>query len=272
MIMDNRDMQNIKNHWDRDGLAQAIRHALIAAGKPLDSLTIDDLAPLDQFHRGGKGFTTRLAHLAGLKPGMKILDVGGGLGGPARTLAVEFGCHVTVIDIAESYILAGKMLTDLMSLHDLVTHQAGSALDLPFEDQSFDVIWTQNSGMNIMDKEKLYSEIYRVLRPNGLLVTQEPVAGSNQPIIFPVMWSRDGSGNFLHSQKELRDLIEATGFQTIQWDDVTQEKSNAPGTTSTNTIQNLVMGNELLAEIRKADKRNDEEKRIGMIQAVFKRT
>lgn len=265
------DMQNIKNHWDRDGLSQAIHDVLIAIGKPLDTLTIDDLAPLDQFHRGSKGFTTRLARLADLKSGMKILDVGGGLGGPARTLAVEFRCHVTVIDIAESYVLAGKMLTDLMHLNEHVTHQVGSALDLPFEDQSFNVIWTQNSGMNIIDKARLYSEIHRVIRPNGLLVTQEPVAGPNQPLIFPVMWSRDGSGNFLCTPQEMRDLIESTGFQTLKWDDVTQEKSTMPGTTSAHTIQSLVMGAELLAEIRKADKRNDEEERIGMIQAVFKR-
>ena len=102
--------QDIKNHWDRDGLSQAIRDALIASGKSLDALTIDDLTPLDQFHRGSKGFTSRLARLANLKSGMKVLDVGGGLGGPARTLAVEFGCHVTVMDIAESYVLAGGCL------------------------------------------------------------------------------------------------------------------------------------------------------------------
>ncbi len=266
-----RNEQDIKDHWDRDRLSEAIRDALVASGKPLDALTIDDLAPLDQFHRGSKGFTTRLARLAGLKPGMKILDVGGGLGGPARTLAVEFGCHVTVIDIAESYVLAGGMLTELMHLNDHVTHQVGNALELPFDDRSFDAVWTQNSGMNIMDKKRLYAEIHRTLQPNGLLVTQEPVAGHNQPLIFPVMWSRDGTGNFLCGPEELRALIESTGFQTIKWDDVTREKSAAPGTTNAHTIQSLVMGTELLAEIRKADKRNDEEGRIGMIQAVFKR-
>ncbi len=270
-MSNDHDMQGVKDHWNRDGLHQAIHKALIALGKPLDTLTIDDLAPLDQFHRGSKGFTTRLARIADLKAGMKILDVGGGLGGPARTLAVEFGCHVMVIDIAESYVLAGRMLTDLMRLNDHVTHQVGSALELPFEDQSFDAVWTQNSGMNIMDKERLYAEIHRIIRPNGLLVTQEPVAGPNQPLIFPVMWSRDGTGNFLLTPEEMRNLIESTGFQTLKWDDVTQEKSAAPGTTNAHTIQSLVMGADLLAEIRKADKRNDEEKRTGMIQAVFKR-
>lgn len=263
-------MQNIKDHWERDGLSQAIHNALLDSGKSLDALTIDDLAPLDQFHSGGKRFTLRLAQLADLKSGMKILDIGGGLGGPARTLAVEFGCQVTVIDLTESYVRAGEMLTDLMHLNDRVTHQVGNALELPFEDHSFDAVWTQNSGMNIADKEKLYGEIHRVIRPNGLFATQELMSGPNQPPIFPVMWSRDGTGHFLRTPEEMRALIESTGFQTRKWEDVTHEKST-PSTASKHTIQSLVMGDDLLAEIRKADKRNDEEERIVTIQAVFDR-
>ena len=101
--MGNTDnIQAIHDYWGRDGLEQAILDALAAAGKNLDALSIDDLAPRDQFHGGGKGATVRLARLAGLTPEMRVLDVGGGLGGPARTLAVEFGCYVTVIDLTAS--------------------------------------------------------------------------------------------------------------------------------------------------------------------------
>ena len=92
------------DYWGRDGLGQSILDALAAAGKDLDALTIDDLAPMDHFHGGGKPSNTRLAHLAGLTPDLRVLDVGGGLGGPARKLAVEFGCHVTVVDLTESYM------------------------------------------------------------------------------------------------------------------------------------------------------------------------
>ena len=100
--MNNANSQNIKDHWEREDLSEAIRSALLESGKDLNALTLDDLAPLDQFHGGGKGFTLRLANLAGLKPDMRILDVGGGLGGPARTLALEFGCHVTAVVLTES--------------------------------------------------------------------------------------------------------------------------------------------------------------------------
>src|SRR2546426_9889755 len=108
---DTSNAQRINDYWGRDGLGQAILNALAATGKNLDALTIDDLAPADQFHGGGKAATARLARLAGLSPGTRALDVGGGVGGPARALGVEFGCHVTVIDLTESYVQAATMLT-----------------------------------------------------------------------------------------------------------------------------------------------------------------
>ena len=270
-MSDIHNPQDIKDHWEREDLSTAILAALRDSGKDLNALTLDDLAPLDQFHGGGKGFTLRLANLAGLKPDMHILDVGGGLGGPARTLALEFGCRVTVVDLTESYVLAGRMLTSLMKLDDRVTFQVGDALRLSFEDNSFDAVWTQNSGMNIADKESLYAGFHRLIRPKGLLVFQELMSGPNQPPVFPVMWSRDGSNNFLRKPEQMRGMIEASGFRLLQWDDVTNEK-DPPGTIRpTQSIQKLVMGEELLAEIRKADKHNDEEQRLVMVQAVFER-
>ncbi len=262
--------QEIKDHWEREDLSAAIRAALIESGKNLNALTLDDLAPLDQFHGGGKGFTQRLAKLANLKPGMRILDVGGGLGGPARTLAVEFGCHVTVVDLTESYIHAGRMLTSLMKLDDHVTFHVGDALQLLFDDNSFDAVWTQNSGMNIADKESLYAGFHRLIRPNGWLVIQEPVSGPNQPAIFPTMWSRDGAHHFVRKPEQLQATIEAAGFRLIQWDDVTHIK-DISSVRPTHSIQKLVMGAELLAEITSASKRNEDEGRLGMIQAVFER-
>jgi len=262
--------QNIKDHWEREDLSQAIREALIESGKDLSTLTLDDLAPFDQFHGGGIHFTKRLANLAELKSGMNVLDVGGGLGGPARTLAFEFGCHITVVDLTDSYVQAGRMLTELMGLSDRVTHQLGDALDLPFDDNSFDVVWTQNSGMNIADKESLYAGFHRLIRPNGLLAIQEPMSGPNPPAIFPVMWSRDGTNHFVRTPEQMRVMIEAAGFRVRKWEDVTHEKT--PGTPpSTYNIQKLIMGDDLLARIRVADKRNDEEKRLVMFQAVFER-
>lgn len=234
-------------------------------------LTLEDLAPFDQFHGGGKGFTVRLARLASLKPGMEVLDVGGGLGGPARTLALEFGCRVTVVDLTESYVEAGRMLTGLMKLDDRVAHQVGNALELTFEDESFDAVWTQNSGMNIADKERLYARFHRLIRPNGLLAIQEPMSGPNPPPHFPVMWSRDGANHFLRKPEQMQATIEAAGFHPLQWDDVTNLKEETVVPRPTHTIQKLVMGEALLDEIMHTDPLNEAEGRLVMIQAVFRK-
>src|SRR5438876_8319301 len=115
------ETRTIEAYWGRAGIGQAILDALAALGKDLDALSVDDLAPLDQFHGGGKPATLRLARLAALKPGMHVLDVGGGFGGPARTLAAEFGCRVTSIDLTPTYVEAARMLTFRLKLGDRVT-------------------------------------------------------------------------------------------------------------------------------------------------------
>jgi SAM-dependent methyltransferase len=262
--------QAIAEYWGRDGLAQAILASLTEAGKDLDRLTVDDLAPLDQFHGGGKGATVRLARLAALRQGMRVLDVGGGVGGPARTLAVEFGCHVTAVDLTTSYVQAAEMLTARLRLGDRVTHRVGNALELPFDDASFDMVWTQNSGMNIAAKERLYEGFHRVLRPGGRLALQEPMAGTLQPPIFPVMWARDAASSFLRPPAEMRALIAAAGFRARAWEDVTAEVagSGPDSTAPSYSLQSLVMGDTLEA-ISHAGRRNREEGRIVMVQAVF---
>ena len=262
-------MDEVKEHWERDGLSQAILDALAASGKDLGALTIADLAPLDQFHGGGLGFTRRLADLAGLKPGMHVLDVGGGLGGPARTLAVEFGCLVTVLDLAESYVEAGRMLTSLMGLDDRVTFHVGDALDLPFEGGAFDAVWTQNSGMNIADKERLYAGFRRVIVPGGLLVTQEPLSGPVQPPIYPLMWAPDPATDFLRAPDEMRAVIAAAGFREISWGEVTIGPPPPGKPPPAYAVQALVMGDERVDQIQRASRRNEDEHRIVMVHAVF---
>jgi SAM-dependent methyltransferase len=262
-----------EDYWGREGLEQAILDALAAMGKDTRALTVDDLVPLDQFHGGGKGATVRLARLAGLAAGVRVLDVGGGLGGPARTLAVEFGCRMTVVDLTESYVRAAAMLTARLGLAAHVAHRIGDALSLPVDDESFDVVWTQNSGMNVADKPGLYAELHRVLRPGGLLALQEPMAGPAQPPIFPVMWARDAASSFLRTPDEMRALIEFAGFATRAWEDVTAEIAgpSTGGAVPPHSIQRIVMG-ERLDEIISAGHRNREEKRIVMVQAVFVRS
>jgi SAM-dependent methyltransferase len=266
---------SISEYWRRDDLGRTLLDALAAAGKRLEALTVDDLAPADHFHGGGLDATIRLARLAGLDtapPGTRVLDVGGGLGGPARTLAVRYGCRVTVIDLTESFVRAAQHLTDRLGLGDRVTHRVGDALALPFDEGAFDMVWTQNSGMNIADKERLYAGIHRVLRRGGLLATQEPMAGPGGPIVYPVMWARDERASFLRPPAAMRALLEATGFRVRAWDDVTAETAGPvdPAAIPAYAAPRLIMGAGL-DEIIRVGHRNRQEGRLLSIQAVLER-
>jgi SAM-dependent methyltransferase len=271
-VHEGSDARAANAYWGREGLERAILDALAAAGKDVAALTLADLAPADHFHSGGKKASERLARLAKLGPGLRVLDVGGGLGGPARMLAAEFGCEVTVVDLTESYVRAGAALTARLGLGDRVAHRLGDALALDADAGAFDVVWTQNSGMNIADKERLYAGFARVLRPGGLLAIQEPMAGPVQPPIFPVMWAADASASFLRVPDAMRAVIEAAGFRARAWEDITAEVA-APGAGADvppHSIQRLVMG-EALGAIARAGQRNRAEGRIVMIQAVLER-
>jgi ubiquinone/menaquinone biosynthesis C-methylase UbiE len=268
--MDTSDLNGVvRQFWQRAGLEKAILDDLIATGKNLNALSIDDLAPYDQFHGGGKEMTLRLARAISLQPGTRILDIGGGLGGPARLLATEFDCHVTVADLTESYLEAGRMLTKKLNLQSQVDFVLSDALELPFNAGSFDVVWTQNSGMNIRDKRRLYAGFRRVLVPSGFLLFQEPMAGPVHPPIFPLMWARDASTNYLLTSAEMKSLVETAGFAVHEWQDVTAElvKLRTASESTSHNIQALVMGEELDL-IRRATKRNIEEHRTITVQAI----
>ena len=182
----------VETHYTRQDLGGIILAALKRAGKDIDHLTPDDLAPVDEFHGGQRQATIRLADLAGLRGGERVLDVGAGIGGPSRFLASRYGCQVEGIDLTAEFCRVAEMLTRLTGLTDKVGYRQGDALDLPFEDMSFDVVWSQNASMNIADRDRLYSEMHRVLKPGGRLALQEVVAGPGGEPHYPVPWARRG--------------------------------------------------------------------------------
>jgi SAM-dependent methyltransferase len=152
---------------------------------------------------------------------MEILDVGGGLGGAARTVAHALGCRVAVLDLTEEYCRVGAELTRRTGLAGRVSFHHGDALALPFADARFDVVWTQHSSMNVDDKEALYAGIHRVLRRGGRLALHEVVAGAAGPPHFPVPWAREASHSFLRPPEAVRGLLGDLGFRELAWLDVT---------------------------------------------------
>ena len=205
--------QAINQHYGQAELSAKILTALREAGKDIAALTRDDLAPFDEHHRGGREATRELAHLVGLCEGMHVLDVGSGFGGPARTLAAEFGCRVIGLDLTEECYRTAEMLTARVGLHDRVTFRQGNALAMPFAEATFDVVWTQDMLMNIEDKPRLFAEMHRVLRPGGYLAFQASLAGPVPDVYYPTFWADDARLSFLLPTEECRRLVVASGFQ-----------------------------------------------------------
>ena len=211
---------------------------------------------------------------------MHVLDVGCGIGGPARTLAAEFGCRVTGLDLTEEFCRAAEMLTARLGLSDKVTLQHGSALGMPFDGGVFDAVWIQNVSMNIEDKERLYSEIRRVLRPGGRLALQEVMSGPVPNLYFPVPWAGDPAVSFLVTPEENRRLLAASGFAELAWKDLTESAIAFARKRQATTAQEgppplgpkIVMGEADFPEMLANQLRNLEEGRDVVIQAMFQRT
>lgn len=220
--MPNRVNDEIQAHYSRPEIGSVILAALEKAGKDLGRLTLEDLAPIDEFHIRGRAATLELARAAGLDANKRVLDVGSGVGGTSRCLAKEFGCRVTGIDLTDEYCRAAAMLSAKVGLTDLVDFRQGDATALPFADGEFDVVWTEHVAMNIPDKPRLYKEMYRVLKPGGTLAVYDVLAGPTGPVLFPVPWARTPDTSFLVQPGELRRLLEDAGFTISDWSDTTE--------------------------------------------------
>lgn len=216
-MADDATERAISAHYTTANLTEAIAAALRAAGKDLDTLAPDDLIPLDQFHSFGLASTAELARRAAIAAGEHVLDVGGGIGGPARFLASHHDCRVTVLDLTPAFVAAGEALTAWTRLSDRVSFVCASALETPFPAASFDLAWVQNSAMNIADKPRFYGEIARVVRSGGRLAFFGVTAGPSGPPHFPAPWASEPAYSFLLPPEEVRQTILAAGFRERSW-------------------------------------------------------
>jgi SAM-dependent methyltransferase len=206
---------------------------------------------------------------------MHVLDVGSGIGGPARTLAAEFGCRVIGLDLTKACCRAAEILTARVGLHDRVTFRQGSALDMPFAKATVDVVWTQDMVMTIEDKPRLFAEMHRVLRPGGCLAFQASLAGPVPGVSYPTFWADDARLSFLVSPEECRRLLVASGFQERAWYDTT---APAPGSAKPPADSGAPTGVGLAIlfttdfDVRMAHmRRNYAEGRLRQFVAVFER-
>ncbi|MPY76401.1 MAG: methyltransferase domain-containing protein [Alphaproteobacteria bacterium] len=205
----------VRAHYGRDSLYDDIVEALTAAGKDIRRLTARDLAPIDHFHGRGIEATEELADMLPVSPGDRLLDIGSGLGGPARYMAERFGCHVTGIDLTEPFCEVARRLTDCVGMSGRVAFRQGSATDLPFGADSFDAAYTQNVSMNIADKGRFHAEAFRVIRAGGHFALSEVTLGDGGDPIYPTPWSDDGATSFLAAGEETIAGLERVGFQLL---------------------------------------------------------
>jgi sarcosine/dimethylglycine N-methyltransferase len=217
----------VERHYGSAGLAERILAALRAANGPDARPTPDSLAPFDHFHGRGVVATAEIAAQLALQPGEQVLDIGSGIGGPARWFAATFAVPVTGVDLTPEFCAAAEALNTATGLADRVTIIQGSALALPVPDGAFDAAYSQNVIMNIADKRLFYREAFRALRPGGRLALSNLCAGPMGEPYFPVPWATTRDTSFLATPQEMRADLLAAGFAIADFRDITEATREA---------------------------------------------
>jgi ubiquinone/menaquinone biosynthesis C-methylase UbiE len=265
-------LDGVRDHYRATGLTERLKTALASLGPEGQRLTPQQLSALDQFHTRGLAATAELAKLAGISADTLVLDVGSGVGGPARFLAATYGCRVTGVDLSEPFVEAARYLTERTGQSAHVSFNAGSALALSFDDGHFDVVLLQHVAMNIADRARLYHEIRRVLMPGGRFATFDVVSNGTEPQ-YPVPWARTPATSFLLTAAATRAAIEPAGFRTLKWQDdseaakvwIAQLRASGPPPSPN---LGVVMGPDF-AQLATNLGKNLLEGRLGILTAVF---
>lgn len=267
-------MANLEAHYSARDIEARILAAVRAAGlNPEQRLSPDELGALDHFHTGGLRASRELLEAAQIRPEDRVLDIGAGLAGPARMLASALGCHVDCLELSPDYCAGAVLLNRLTGLEDQIEVHKGSALDMPFPDDSYDVVWMQNVGMNIADKRRLYAEVRRVLKPGGRFVFQEMAAGKVAASYFPLPWATDPADNFLVSAEEMRSILGESGFITELLEDTSDvhlSRTAANATPAAPGQLGLAVFVDNLAQKAGNARRSLEEGQVRLVRGVFR--
>ena len=208
-------VQDVAKHYAKSGLADAIRRGIEASGKTIGTVTIDDLAPVDEFHIGGRKASEHFLDKLGFAPDMHVLDVGCGLGGPARFAATRYRCQVEGVDLTPDFVATGNELSRWTGLHDRVKAQTASALSLPFADGAFDGAYMLHVGMNIADKRPLCAEVARVLRKGARFGIYDIMRTGDGELTFPMPWAASAATSAVAPLSEYRAALTAAGFRIL---------------------------------------------------------
>jgi SAM-dependent methyltransferase len=213
---------DVAQHYGNSGIAERILAALRAVNGADAPVTVDALSVLDHFHGRGIVATKELVELLKPQPGEHLLDIGSGIGGPARWFAAKCGVRVTGVDLTPEFCAAAEELNAAIGLADKITIRQGSALALPVADNGFDRAYSQNVIMNIADKRRFYREAVRALKPGGVLALSNLCRGAAGEFIYPVPWAETAATSFLATPDEMRADLLAVGFAIVVFNDTTE--------------------------------------------------
>jgi len=259
-------------------LSGVVLDALRAAGREVDPLDPDDLAALDEFHGLGRAATLTLSELAGISEGERVLDVGAGIGGPARTLAAHLGARATALDPTRRFCDLDEELCRRSRLDGQVEIICANARQMPVGDGAFDVVWTQAVWPNVEDKGAMLGEMHRVLKAGGRLALYEVVSGpAGGDLSYPVPWANGPAESFMVSPAEVRSLAESVGFTAEEWLEGPElvastgatAQSGHPGMAGGVDGVTLALLMPDFDERMAGLARNVEEQRVGLVMAVF---
>lgn len=214
--------RGVARHYQVSALTERVLKAAAAAGLDIDRLTPDELGPIDEFHIGGRAATKQLVAKMRLAGSEHVLDVGCGIGGAARYLAVSTGCRVTGIDLTPEYVETARELSRRTGLGDRTQFEAGSALRMPFADTSFDAAITLHVAMNIKDRAGLYREIARVLKRGAVFCIYDVMQGKTDGLIYPVPWAETAANSHLTTPEDMQALLVDAGFSVQEIEDRTE--------------------------------------------------
>lgn len=211
----------IAQHYGDAGLLGRILAGLEAAGADLDNLRPENLAPVDEFHIGGRKATEHAIAKLSLKSGQRVLDVGCGIGGTTRYIAADIGCRVSGIDLTPEYIDVARDLADRTGLGGEVSYEVASALDMPFEPEIFDAAVTFHVAMNIHDRAALYAEVARVLKPGAAFCVYDVMKKNDEDLSFPVPWAQVPETSHVITPDETCNFLKGAGFEVDDVEDRT---------------------------------------------------
>jgi len=219
-------MKNLEDavieHYENPNMLDRILRGLEDSGADIDNIQPEDLMPVEEFHTGGRKATEYLVAKLSLRPQDRVLDVGCGIGGAARYMTAQTGSHVTGIDLTPEFIVVARELSKRVRLAEKLQFEAASALDMPFDNASFDAAVTIHVAMNIRDRASFYGEIARVMKPGSLLGLFDIMKSNDEDLIFPLPWAQSSATSHLITAQETSDLLSTAGFTVSEIEDRTK--------------------------------------------------